>query len=395
MVSVAEAERIILSHSYKSLKQTIAIQSSLGKILAEEIKADRDFPPFDRAAMDGIAILFKSYENGNRNFSIEAMQPAGQAQNALINKNACIEIMTGAVLPSGTDTIIPYENLKIENKVASILSEPVLTQQNVHRQGSDAKQNEVLLEAGMKISAAEVALLASVGKAEVSVFKNPRAVVISTGDELVDIHQTPLPHQIRKSNSYALMAALGNLGCEADSFHLKDHEAELTKRIKEILEKYELIILSGGVSKGKLDFVPQVLESLSVKKLFHGVSQRPGKPMWFGASEKNFVFALPGNPVSTFMCFHRYVKPWLEKSLGFKSKFQSAILAKDFSFNPALTYFLQVKIENESGKLLAYPVVGGGSGDFANLKEVDAFLELPLDKVSFKAGEVYPVYFFR
>jgi molybdopterin molybdotransferase len=395
MLSVAEAEKIILLHLFKPLKQTIAIQSSPGKILAEEIKADRDFPPFNRAAMDGIAILFKSFENGNRNFFIEAMQAAGQEQKALIDKNACIEIMTGAVLPEGTDTIIPYENIKVENQGASILNEPVLKAQNIHGRGSDAKQNEVLLSAGMKISAAEVALLASVGKVEVAVFKNPKAAIISTGDELVDVHQTPLPHQIRKSNSYALMAALNNLGCEADAFHLKDDEVELTKSLNEILGKYELIILSGGVSKGKLDLVPKVLESLGVKKSFHGVSQRPGKPMWFGASDKNFVFALPGNPVSTFMCFHRYVKPWLEKSIGFKSRNQSAILAKDFSFQPSLTYFLQVKIENEEGKLMAYPIVGGGSGDFANLKEVDGFLELALDRVNFMKGEAMRLISFR
>ena len=395
MLSVAEAEGIILSHLFKPLKQTIAIQSSPGKILAEDTKADRDFPPFNRAAMDGIAISFEEFDKGIRTFPIETMQAAGQPQKTLINKEACIEVMTGASVPNGTNTIIPYENLKVENKVASILNEPVSKGQNVHRQGNDAKQNDILLEVGMKISAAEVALLASVGKADVSVFKNPKAAVISTGDELVDIHQTPLPHQIRKSNSYALIAALGDLGCEADAFHLKDDQRELTESLKEILEKYELIILSGGVSKGKLDFVPQVLESLGVKKLFHGVSQRPGKPMWFGASAKNFVFALPGNPVSTFMCFHRYVKPWLEKSTGLKPRPQYAILATDFLFNPLLTYFLQVRIENEYGRLMAYPVVGGGSGDFTNLKEVDGFLELPLEKTAFSSGEVYPIYLFR
>ncbi len=395
MVSVAEAEKIILKHLFSPSSNKIALAGANAKILAEEIIADRDFPPFNRAAMDGVAISFDEFEKGKRAFQIEAMQAAGQPQKSLINKEASIEVMTGASVPNGTDTIIPYENLKIENNVASILSEPVSKGQNVHRQGSDARQNEVLLDIRIKISPAEVALFASVGKTEVSVFTIPRAAVISTGDELVDVNQTPLPHQIRKSNSYALGAALYNLGCEADSFHLKDDKTELANSLKEILEKYELIILSGGVSKGKLDFVPQVLESLGVQKLFHGVSQRPGKPMWFGASAKNFVFALPGNPVSTFMCFHRYVKPWLEKSIRLTPKPHSAILAKDFAFSPSLTYFLQVRIENEGGKLMAYPVVGGGSGDFANLKEVDAFLELPLEKTTFSAGEVYPAYFFR
>ena len=165
--------------------------------------------------------------------------------------------------------------------------------------------------------------------------------------------------------------------------------------LEEILTKYELIILSGGVSKGKFDFIPQVLESLRVKKLFHQVSQRPGKPMWFGQSQRNTVFGLPGNPVSTFMCFHRYVKPWLTKSLGNEIKKQSAQLAEDYSFSPSLTYFLQVKIQNENGKLIAYPLSGGGSGDFANLKDVDGFLELPLHESKFQKGESFPLILFR
>ena len=228
-----------------------------------------------------------------------------------------------------------------------------------------------------------------------TVFSNPVTAVISTGDELIDVAQPPLPHQIRKSNSYALAAAIAESGGKADVFHLVDDEQVLKEKLATIIKNYELIVLSGGVSKGKFDFVPQVLESLGVKKLFHQVSQRPGKPMWFGRSEKNTVFALPGNPVSTFMCFYRYVKPWLSKSLGHKPKMQSAILAVDFTFSPSLTYFLQVKIENVQGKLMAYPAMGGGSGDFANLKEVDGFLELPLERSEFHKGESFALILFR
>ncbi|MBI3482292.1 MAG: molybdopterin molybdotransferase MoeA [Bacteroidetes bacterium] len=303
--------------------------------------------------------------------------------------------MTGAPLPNGTDLVVPYENLKIENKTAAILSEHVIKGQNVHLRGSDAKQNELLLNERMKLAPSEIALLASVGKSEVVVFNTPKAAVISTGDELVNVDQIPLSHQIRKSNSYALVSALHELGCDAETFHLADDEKELEEKLKSILAQFELIILSGGVSKGKFDFVPQVLESLGVTKLFHGVSQRPGKPMWFGVSPKNFVFALPGNPVSTFMCFHRYIKPWLSLSLNRSIKKQKAILAEDFTFAPQLTYFLQVKVENENGKLMAYPSAGGGSGDFANLKDVDGFLELPLGQSEFQKQDSFPLILFR
>lgn len=394
MVSVEEAEKIILSHLFKPAEEKVSLDRANGRTLAEEINADRDLPPFNRATMDGVAIAFKSFENGQRDFIIEGIQAAGQPQQTLIDHAKCFEIMTGAPLPKGTDSVIQYESIVIENKVAKV-SGSVEKNQNVHRQGSDAKQGEVLLSRGFKISPAEVAMLASVGKSEVSVIKYPTAAVISTGDELVEVHQTPLPHQIRKSNSYMLAAALDELGCKADLFHLIDDEKEIKEKLGAILSKYELIILSGGVSKGKFDIIPQALESLHVKKLFHQVSQRPGKPMWFGQSEKNTVFGLPGNPVSTFACFHRYVKPWLTKSFGNQRQKQSAMLAEDYSFTPKLVYFLQVKIQNENGKLMAYPFSGGGSGDFANLKDVDGFLELPLNQSEFQKGESFPLILFR
>ena len=253
----------------------------------------------------------------------------------------------------------------------------------------------MLLSSGIKISPAEVALMASVGKSAVDVFALPRTAIISTGDELVRVDQVPLSHQIRQSNVYALEAALHELKCEAHRFHIRDHQGVLEKELAAILENHELIILSGGVSKGKFDYVPQVLESLGVKKLFHQVTQKPGKPFWFGAHDRKTVFALPGNPVSTYMCFYRFIKPWLLGSLGADASFPEAILAKDFVFKPLLTYFLQVRIHVEQGKLLAYPDPGGGSGDFANLKEVDGFLELPSERTEFKEGDVFTFIPFR
>ena len=148
--------------------------------------------------------------------------------------------------------------------------------------------------------------------------------------------------------------------------------------IKKISETSKVIVLSGGVSKGKFDYVPAVLEEIGVRKLFHRVNQRPGKPFWFGASDKGVtVFALPGNPVSTYMCFYRYIKPWILKSMKMDLSPSSAVLAKDFKGPQGLTYFLQVNVKLENGKLMAYPDPGGGSGDFANLKNVTGFLELP------------------
>jgi molybdopterin molybdotransferase len=373
----------------------VDLSLAIGRVLAETILADRDFPPFNRASMDGIAISFESFQNGKREFVIEGIQAAGEPVSMLKNTSDAIEIMTGAMLPQNADTVIRYEDLEIKEGKAHIIVDSLAHGQNIHRQGQDAKQKEVLLSPGIKISPAEVALLASVGKNSVEVYAFPTTAIISTGNELVSVASNPLPHQIRQSNSYALQSALAKLGCNSSLFHIHDDQTLLEKELKKIFTNYELIILSGGVSKGKFDYVPQILEALGVKKHFHQVSQKPGKPFWFGSTEKNIVFALPGNPVSTYMCYYRYIQPWLHKSMNAAEKSQSAILAKNFSFKSALTYFLQVEIKNEAGKSMAYPNSGGGSGDFANLKNVDGFVELPAEKIEFQAGDVFPYFSFR
>lgn len=395
MISVAEASSIILSHRFKPAVEKIDLNRSCGRILAETIFADRDLPPFDRVSMDGIAIRSESFNKGARQFPVVGIQAAGMTPMELKNRDGCLEVMTGAVLPIGTNTVIRYEDVEIKNKIARVVIAEIHSGQNVHPQGQDARRNQQLLLPGIRISPAEVTLLASLGKSSVKVFSFPKTAIISTGDELVDIDDVPLPHQIRRSNDSSLEAALFEMGCTADKFHLIDSVEILEKKLAIIFETYELVILSGGVSKGKFDFVPEVLDSLGVKKLFHQVSQKPGKPFWFGISDHHTVFALPGNPVSTYMCFYRYIKPWFLKSMGAEAAIGHAILAKDFSFKPALTYFLQVLIRNEQGKLMAWPEEGGGSGDFANLRDVDGFLELPADRELFKSGEVFPFYRFR
>jgi molybdopterin molybdotransferase len=304
--------------------------------------------------------------------------------------------MTGAILPAGCDTVVRYEDLEMKGNQATILAEDIGAWQSIHQQAADARKGDLLLEPGFMLAPSEVALLASVGKSEVKVLALPKVAIISTGDELVDINALPSPFQIRRSNSYALQSALLDEGCGATCFHLGDEKTAMENSLREIVSQYDVLILSGGVSKGKFDFVPAALESTGIRKLFHQVSQRPGKPFWFGASASGKIaFALPGNPVSTFMCFYRYVKPWLLRSLGIVPAEKFAALGTDFSFNQSLTYFLQVAIRNEGGKVVAWPQPGGGSGDFANLKRVTAFLELPVEKNDFKAGEVFPVISFR
>jgi molybdopterin molybdotransferase len=396
MVSVTTATEIILKNLHKPKVGSVDLQDAVGKVLAEEITADRDFPPFDRVAMDGIAIEFASWKEGHSQFRITDVQAAGDPQKHLLHADTCLEVMTGAMLPVGADTVIRYEDIEIKEGVATVIIADVQAGQHIHRQAQDAKKESVLLRPHQVLSAAEVALLASVGKEKVAVFLFPRTAVVASGDELVAVNENPAPYQIRRSNSYALQAAMKALGGEAASFHLIDKKDVLLTSLRTLIDAHDLIVLSGGVSKGKFDFIPEVLEELGIQKLFHQVTQRPGKPFWFGVSDTGkVVFALPGNPVSTYMCFYRYIKPWLLKSMGLDVQHVSAILANDFIFQPRLTYFLQVSVMNEGGKLMAYPDAGGGSGDLANLKNVDGFLELPEDRSAFKSGEFFPFISFR
>ena len=396
MVSVAEASRLIQQQFYHPGMERIRIEDAEGRTLAETIKADRDFPPFDRVAMDGIAVSFQAVEEGWEGFRVEGLQPAGKPRLTLKNDKNCIEVMTGAMLPIGCDTVIRYEDVTVVHDIAKLKVKNINRGQCIHPRAQDAKRGDIILSPGTRLSAGEIALLAAVGRLETDVYRFPKTAIISTGDELVDIHDSPLPHQIRRSNSYALSAALNSMGCNPDLFHLKDDRNAMERELGKLFGKYEVIILSGGVSKGKFDLVPAVLQSLGVNTIFHEVSQKPGKPMFFGTTAKQVIFGLPGNPVSSFLCFYRYIQPWLSTMMLHPQPSASAVLAEPFEVKAKdLTYFLQVKVRMEEGRLLAMPIPGGGSGDFANLKEVDGFLEIPASKTQCSAGDSFPYFSFR
>jgi len=400
MIEVKEGVRIIDETVLQLPSIKVPIEKALGRILRQEIVADSDFPPFDRVMMDGVAIRFEDFESGVRDFKIEGIQAAGEPQKVLSGKNCCLEVMTGAVAPSGADVIVPYEEVEIDTdkQMAAIQADRIQKGKNIHKQGSDKQAGDVLIKEWKKIGTPEIAVAASVGLSELRVTKNPSIAIISTGEELVDIHERPLPHQIRRSNVYAIAAELQKFGIKSELYHFSDEKDKLVRELEKILETHDVILTSGGVSKGKFDFIPDALESLGVKKLFHRIKQKPGKPFWFGTSEKKkVVFAFPGNPVSTFLCYHRYFVPWLKKSLGInKFGLKKAVLADDFAVKTNLTYYLQVESYiDQNGRVIAVPKVGRGSGDHSNLLLSDAFIELPGNTFNFKKGEVFNLISFR
>jgi molybdopterin molybdotransferase len=397
MVTVAEAEKIVLSEIKDFGTEEIPFEEALGRVLAKDIVADRDLPPYNRVAMDGIAINFAAFTNKLRSFRIKGMQLAGDAPIAIAS-DECVEIMTGAALPDAADTVIRYEDLNLQNGTATITIEDIRKGQNIHVKGIDKKQNDVVATAGQYIHPALINVAVSVGKTKLPVKKLPKVVVIATGNELVSADTTPLPYEVRRSNDVAIKMVLQQYGLQADSLHLPDDKAVIEQQLGKCLSDYDVVILSGGISKGKSDHIPEVLEQLKVKQLFYQVQQRPGKPFWFGKHEKEtLVFAFPGNPVSTFLCLHRYFLPWLESSSGVRDKQELyAVLDKEVNFKPALQYFLQVKLHtNNEGKLVATPIEGHGSGDYANLVDADAFMELPAEKTNFNKGEVYRIWPFK
>ncbi|MDP3359337.1 MAG: molybdopterin molybdotransferase MoeA [Lutibacter sp.] len=396
LIKVKEALEIVLNNAQNFGIEEVDFLNSCGRILKENIFADRDFPPFDRVSMDGIAISSEAFNNGQRKFNIEGIQAAGSAQLTLQNACNCMEAMTGAVLPKNVDAVIQYELLTIENGTATINLDALKSFQNIHLKGTDKKQGDLLVKENTLISPAEIGVFATIGKAVIKVAKQPKVIIVSTGNELVEVGEIPADHQIRRSNVFTMVSLLENLKIKAETLHILDDKEVLLTKIDSLLNNYDVLIFSGAVSKGKFDFIPEVLNELCVEKLFHEVKQRPGKPFWFGKKNNKVIFAFPGNPVSTFVNCIKYFNPWYYKSVGlnFENK-QQAILSEDFYFKPELTYFLQVKLNQVEGKLMATPISGKGSGDLANLADADAFLELPDNRSNFTKGEVFPVITYR
>ncbi|QIL76681.1 molybdopterin molybdotransferase MoeA [Hymenobacter sp. HDW8] len=401
MISVAEAERLVLATARPLPTETVPLLVATGRVLRQDLTADRDFPPFNRVAMDGIALTYAAIAGGQIEFPIESIQFAGAPPQPLQNPQAAVEIMTGAVLPPGADTVVRYEDVTFqvieEQRIATVQVLPERAGHNVHARAADRRQGDLLLPAGTRLGPAEIAVAATIGAPTLSVTRAARLAIVSTGDELVNVAEQPLPHQIRRSNAAMLQAAAHATGATTEAFHFIDDQDVLRQGLPQLLSDFDAVVLSGGVSKGQADFLPSVLRELGVEQIFHEVEQRPGKPFWFGQQPGGaVVFALPGNPVSTFVNYYRYVQPWLRACQSPEmppTPTAFAVLAADVSFRPRLTHFLPVRLEMApDGRLLAHPQRAGGSGDLASLLHCDGFLELPPTKPNFpltKRGHSY------
>ncbi len=394
MITSDEALAAILSCRLRQRTEYVKLDFSLGRNLAEDIFADADQPPFHRVTMDGVAIN-SSLLKTTKTFKILGTVAAGAHSPELPSGAVAFEIMTGAPLPAGSDMVIRYEDLKITGDEANLIADEKTLSSNFHPQGSDYLAGAKVLNAGTRIRSTVTSILASVGCSEVPVQSTPKIAILSTGDELVHVHETPSLSEIRWSNGLSLKHELAAHGYnDVLIFKLKDDEGKISGKMRELLTSCDVLLLTGGVSAGKFDFVPQLLKECGVTEVFHKVSQRPGKPLWFGkTNDEKLVFGLPGNPVSCLINLRKFIIPCLEHSLsGMIRPVPEARLSEEVKFNNNMTYYCLVKIYHEGTQTFATPLKGNGSGDFFQLRDSDGFMELRPGDAPFKEGFTGKVY---
>lgn len=497
LLSVADADRLLDEASQdfaagwggERPAEVVPLAAAAGRVSGEDIRADRAYPAQDRSRMDGIALSGEGLAALASGCPVAGLARAGDARLDAPPRGGCVEIMTGAALPHGCDTVVPYEDIVFEESAvvasestggisnegaadpavdsasdrASAFGSTVAFDtvvdaappparvarlragaaaragQHVHRAGSDCAAGAVLVPAGARLNAAHVAIAASVGLATLRVARPPRVAVVATGDELVGVDETPLPHQLRVSNAHGLAALLAPwTGAENVRVHrVGDDPAALHAVLRAVLSSFDLVLVSGGVSAGKFDLVPDTLAALGVRKVFHKLAQKPGKPLWFGVcglsgvgetpeglhdtptdagltssgshpeerssasvsapNDAVAVFGLPGNPVSALVCARRYVLPLIWRRMGWVAPPASYPLAAPVTEGSRLTRFLPVRLVRRqvsapgAGEVSGLETVAeactiNGSGDFATLGVSDGFVELPPSEKSYPAG---------
>ncbi|MBM9499921.1 molybdopterin molybdotransferase MoeA [Leptospira sp. 201903071] len=319
MISIEEALSKILSEVSVTKPESVPLKETLGRILADNVYADRDYPPFHRSTMDGYAIKSEDYDS-SKIYRCKKEIFAGM-ESALDPDEEIVKIMTGASVPEGLDAVIKVEDsqeLTDENSITQVKfnSDNIFQFMNISLRGEDLKTGELVIGSGAKVGISEISLLASLGIEAVSVYSLPTISIISTGNEVIPVGSAPLPYQIRDSNSYSLIAILNRYKIHPKSIVLvPDEETKIEEALKQGLES-DILLLSGGVSMGSMDLIPPILEKLGVKKIFHKVSLKPGKPIWFGKKGKTAVFGLPGNPFSVQVCARIFLDPYIRSYLG-------------------------------------------------------------------------------
>lgn len=379
-VSPNELRAFISSVSFQKEPVSRSLEQCTGRVLAENIYADRDFPPFDRVAMDGYAIRYEIYAKGGRAFQIIGSRMAGSSGEQFdISPESTIKVMTGGVLPEGMDTIVPWEHVQVDGD-SILIQQSVKSGQNVHRQGLDRKGGDRILHAGAILSAADLAIAATVGKTHLLVRAVPSVHIICTGDELVEVHEDPAAHQIRASNPITGTSIFSQIpGCICTSICLPDTEHLLHLAFQDAIQSADCILMVGGSSGGDKDFTRTVFEQNDVSIFSHRVTQRPGQPLIAGVNKGGALcLGIPGNPVSATMCMLVYAATWIREKVGLPILKYQARLATTIKPMEKLDWFCTGNLEiDQTGTCVFHPLPVSGSGDLAHLANTNSFGEIP------------------
>jgi len=400
MLSYEQARQIVIEQVGKKHgphgSEIVSVWDALGRVLAQEVLSDREYPPFDRSTRDGYAVraieAAAAAETGKTIRCVGEIK-AGDSVTLALAPGTCVQIMTGAAVPVGADAVVMIEHTQREGDAVRFARD-AQAGQNIVPRGSEAAAGQRLLANGTRLGYVELALAAQVGAVDLSCARRPRVAILSTGDEVVLAEQTPGPFQIRNSNSVSLASQVRLAGGEPVVLgNAADTLGDLREKISQGLRE-DVLVLSGGVSMGKYDLVEAVLKAMGAEFFFDAVAIRPGKPAVFGKCGQTFVFGLPGNPVSTMVTFELFVVAALDLLGGAEARplaLLEARLGEAMNEKPGLTHFLPARVEWPRGKPEVKPLRWQGSGDIAALAQANCFLVVPAEKENLAAGEAVRV----
>lgn len=401
-LSVAEAQAIVLRHVRPLPAEPIALSAAaLGLVLAADVASDLDMPPYNKALMDGYAVRCADLPSGRGALEMVEEITAGMVPRQVLGEKQASRIMTGAPVPRGADAVVMIERTRMgENGCVEIEDKPPHPGQNIMPQGAEMRRGDSVISAGTVLRPQEFGVLATVGRTIVSVHPQPRVAILSTGDELVEPAQTPAAGQIRNSNGPMLVAQVCRAGGVPRYLGIgRDDPASLRPLICDGLKSH-VLLLSGGVSAGKLDLVPGVLREAGVAAHFHKVEMKPGKPVFFGTAprlgskETTLVFGLPGNPVSVLVCFELFVRPTLRRLCGRSDPgphFISASLTEEFSYRSDRPTYHPARVDRGDSSWRVRPVPWFGSADLRALTQANALMYIPPGDQRHRAGQSFDV----
>src|SRR5262245_42784269 len=395
MLAVAEALSLVLQQARPLAPQAIAVGAALGRVLAEPVASDLDSPPYTKSLMDAYAV--RSGDCASLPITLKVIDEvaAGHVSVKVVGPGEAVRIMTGAPVPAGADAVVPVEKAEPLPEAVRITGKAPSPGRNVLERGRELRAGETALHAGMLLRPQELGILASVGRTTISVFPSPRIAIMTTGDEVVEAPQVPGPGQIRNSNGPMLLAQAERAGAEARYLGIAhDNVESLQSMIGEGLTGPNVLILSGGVSAGKFDLVPGVLQELGVVPHFHKVALKPGKPLFFGTRDVTLDFGLPGNPVSSFVCCELFIRPAIRQLAGEREpgpRQAPLPIAEDFRTENDRPTYHPARLEIVDQGLRVRPLPWFGSADLRGISGANALLALPPGVQSCRAGESVPV----